>query len=124
MVEMAHSGVLRIQKSGKIKRYWLEPESWRPLLAPNGASPLWICWPPLFSALEKIWLKTGDIEDLEEDPLLLSSELRRLMQDVRPDIETAGFHGVLSDEKRYQGEEYTNVFFKDIEGLSKGLNRD
>jgi hypothetical protein len=51
------------------------------------------------------------------DALMQSSELRQLMGEIRPKIETAGFGALLSDEKQYLGESYTDVFLGDIEKI-------
>jgi len=39
------------------------------------------------------------------------------MGEIRPKIETAGFGALLSDEKQYLGESYTDVFLGDIEKI-------
>jgi hypothetical protein len=113
LVDMNQSGVVGLRMSGREKHYWLKPESWAAMLnRPN--FPQWVTWPPLFSALERIWLKVNDPQLQELDPLLQSSELRRLMVDIRPALERARYDKHLSDDREYLGEKYLPVFLNDV----------
>jgi hypothetical protein len=114
LVDMSQSGVVGRRAHGREKHYWLKPEIWAALLNRPPVFPRWVTWPPLFSALERIWLKVNDpgLETL--DPLLQSSELRQLMTQVRPAIERARFDKTLSDNREYLGEKYLPVFLADV----------
>ncbi len=114
LVDMNQSGVAGLRAHGREKHYWLKPEHWAALLNRPPVFPEWVTWPPLFSALERIWLKVNDpgLEALE--PLLQSSELRRLMAEVRPAIERSRFDKNLSDNREYLGEKYLPVFLADV----------
>ena len=114
LVEMSRSGIVQLRSSGREKHYWLKTEHWAALLNRDEPFPKWITWPPLFSALERIWLKLNDPKLVTLDPLLQSSEVRQLMIEVRPSIERAGFDRALSDDRQYLGEEYLPVFLSDI----------
>jgi hypothetical protein len=124
LVEMNHSGLVELRKTGREKHYWVHVNEWKALLQRPGELPPWVCWPPLWSALEQIWLKLNDpqIEPLE--PLMLSSVLRQLIIQVRPAIERAGFDKVLSDDRQYLGESYLPVFLSDVAKLLKKLSPD
>ncbi len=117
LVDMSCSGIIQLRSLGREKHYWLKAEHWTALLNRDEHLPKWITWPPLFSALERIWLKVNDPMLMMLDPLLQSSEVRQLMIEVRPLIERAGFDKALSDDRQYLGEQYLPVFLSDITKL-------
>jgi hypothetical protein len=117
LVDMLQSGVVQLRSSGREKHYWLLQKHWAELLNRPEQLPQWITWPPLFSALEKIWLKLKDPRLETLDPLLQSSELRQLMVEVRPAFERARFDKNLSDDRQYLGEKYLPVFLSDVINL-------
>ncbi len=119
LVDMSLSGLIHVRSHGREKHYWLKPEEWGLLLPATGEFPACANWAPLYSALERIWLKLNQEKFLSLEPLLQASELRKLMQSVKPDIQRAGFARSLSDENAYLGEEYTAVFLSDIGNLLK-----
>jgi hypothetical protein len=114
LVDMNQSGVVGLRAHGREKHYWLKPEHWAALLNRPPVFPQWVTWPPLFSALERIWLKVNDPGLEALDPLLQSSELRQLMAEVRPAIERSRFDKNLSDNREYLGEKYLPVFLADV----------
>ncbi len=114
LVDMLQSGVVGLRAHGREKHYWLKPEHWAALLNRPPVFPRWVTWPPLFAALERIWLKVNDPRLEALDPLLQSSELRQLMAEVRPAIERARFDKNLSDAREYLGEKYLPVFLADV----------
>jgi hypothetical protein len=114
LVDMSWSGVVGLRSRGREKHYWLKPEHWAALLNRPQVFPHWVTWPPLFSALERIWLKVNDPRLETLDPLLQSSELRQLMSEVRPSIEKARFDKKLSDDREYLGEKYLPMFLADV----------
>jgi len=114
LVDMSQSGVVGLRSQGREKHYWLKPEHWAALLNRSQVFPYWVTWPPLFSALERIWLKVNDPRLEALDPLLQSSELRQLMAELRPSIERARFDKKLSDNREYLGEKYLPVFLADV----------
>jgi hypothetical protein len=124
LVEMNHSGVVELRQTGREKHYWIRPAEWKTLLQRSGELPQWVCWPPLWSALEQVWLKLNDPQVEPLEPLMLSSVLRQLMIRVRPAIERAGFDRMLSDDRQYLGESYLPVFVSDITRLLKGLTQE
>lgn len=117
LVDMSQSGVVQLRSAGREKHYWLLQKHWAELLNRPEQFPQWITWPPLFSALERIWLKLNDPKLVALDPLLQSSEIRQLMTEVRPSFEQARFDKNLSDDRQYLGEKYLPVFFSDITKL-------
>jgi hypothetical protein len=114
LVDMSQSGVVGLRARGREKHYWLKPEPWAALLNRPPVFPRWVTWPPLFAALERIWLKLSDPRLETLDPLLQSSELRQLMTEVRPALERARFDKRLADPRHYLGEKYLPVFLADI----------
>jgi hypothetical protein len=119
LVDMNQSGVIQLRASGREKHYWLHQKHWAGLLNRPEPLPTWITWPPMFSALERIWLKLNNpgLETL--DPLLQSSEMRQLMIEVRPALERARFDKQLSDQREHLGEKYLPVFMSDVSNLLK-----
>jgi hypothetical protein len=115
LVDMARSDLVYVRPVGKEKHYWLKTDKWLDFLSGDSSQVIqWVNWPMILSALEEIWLKLSQGEFRQLSPLAQSSELRALMQKVRPKIEAAGFARALSDEKMYLGEDYTRVFLSDI----------
>jgi hypothetical protein len=114
LVELGQSGVVQLRSSGREKHYWLKVDHWATLLNRPDRLPEWVTWPPLLSALERIWLKLNEPRLATLDPLLQSSELRQVMVEVRPSFEQARFDKTLSDDRHYLGEEYLPVFLKDV----------
>ena len=114
LVDMNQSGVVGLRLQGRQKHYWLRQESWAALLNRPQVFPQWVTWPPLFSALERIWLKVNDPQLEALDSLLQSSELRQLMMEVRPSIERSRFDKKLADDRQYPGEKYLPVFLSDV----------
>ncbi|MBI4351164.1 MAG: hypothetical protein HY550_06975 [Elusimicrobia bacterium] len=119
MVEMSRSGVISVRTVGREKRYRLDKASWASLLKAEPDALIWSCRPPLFSALERVWLKLNSVEFQRLDALLTSSVLRALMAELRPAFEQAGFGVLISDDKAQKGEQYTQVFLSDMERVLK-----
>ena len=118
LVDMSRSGVIQVRASNREKRYWLKQDHWMQLLNRSEQSvPKWVTWPPLFSALERIWLRLIDPQLHHLDSLLQASEVRQLMADVRPSLGRAGFDRALSDDRQYLGESYLPVFIADVKKL-------
>ena len=58
LADMSRSGVLQVRATGREKYYWLKQDSWKQVLSRGESAALkWVNWPPLFSALEQIWLR-------------------------------------------------------------------
>jgi hypothetical protein len=118
LVDMSHSGVIQVRTTGREKHYWLQQNFWQQLLSRTEASFLkWTTWPPLFSALEQIWSRLQDEQLYSLNPLLQSSEVRQLMLRVRPAIERAGLHSVLTNDRQHLGEAYLPIFIQDVRKL-------
>jgi hypothetical protein len=117
LVDLSQSGVVQLRSSRREKHYWLKPDHWAILLNRPERFPKWVTWPPLFSAMEQIWLRLNDSNLATLDPLLQSSELRQLMVEVRPSFERSRFDKALSDDRQYLGEKYLPVFLEDLTKL-------
>lgn len=63
------------------------------------------------------WLRLNDRRLHELDALLQSSEVRRLMVEVRPSLARAGYDRVLTDDRQHLGESYLPVFINDVKRL-------
>ena len=123
LAEMSRSGVVEVRSSNREKRYWLQPGILDHLLRPDGVPTPWQNWTPLFRALELLWLGVNDSTRQDLDPLLLSSELRRLARELRPLLGEAGLGMRFRDDSAYRGEGYTEIFFQDVREILGQLNR-
>ncbi|MHC4525270.1 MAG: winged helix-turn-helix domain-containing protein [Planctomycetota bacterium] len=83
LVEMVRSGVILTRTSKKEKYYRLKPGILDTLLKPQGQLLRWIHWPSLFRMVEIVWQRSCELSDQKIDPLLLSSELKKLLLSVR-----------------------------------------
>jgi hypothetical protein len=118
LVNMSRSGVIQVRAASREKHYWLKQDHWMRLLNRGEQSaPKWVIWPPLFSALERIWLRLNDPQLHHLESLLQASEVRQLMAQVRPSLERAGFDRALSDDRQHLGESYLPVFIADVKKL-------
>ena len=117
LVEMTQSDLVHIRPIGKEKHYWVNKEVWLSFLGHQDKQIQWINWPSLLSSLEQIWLKLNQDKFLGLDSLVQSSELRALMQKVRPKIESAGFANAISNDRLYLGESYLSIFLSDVEKI-------
>lgn len=103
------------QLVGRKKLYMINKTDWRTLLhAPHKIPPQWITWPPLFRALEILWLDCRRLSEREMSPLLLSGRLRELSARLRPLLEREEGSGVFRPYEAFPGEAYTQLFCEDI----------
>lgn len=117
MQEMARSGVVEVRNANRQKMYWLKPGTLDVLLRPDGNPTPWVCWSPLFRALEILWLGLDGLPAAGLDGLTASSELRRLTMKMRPLLGDAGLGMKLRSESTYPGERYSQVFMEDVKSL-------
>jgi len=118
LVDMSRSGVIQMRASNREKHYWIKRVHWlRVLNRSEQSAPRWLMWPPLLSALERIWLRLNDSQLYDLTSLLQASEVRQLMAEVRPSLARAGFDRALSDDRQHLGESYLPVFIADVEKL-------
>ena len=118
LVDMSRSGVIQVRMTSREKHYWLKQDSWRQLLnRGEQPTPKWVTWPPLFSALEQIWLRLNDPKLHTLESVLQASEVRQLMLKVRSSLGRAGFDRALSDDREHLGESYLPIFMADVKKL-------
>jgi hypothetical protein len=118
LVELAASGVVRVKSSGREKWYWTDQTAWTRLLDREERMPEWVAWAPLFRALERIWAGLGEwTQNDDVKPIIRSSRMREVFREVKPWLEQTDFHQTFSDPSRYLGEDYIEVFIKDVERL-------
>lgn len=115
--DMSASRLVQARSSGRKKRYSLPQDAWRTFVFSGQEPPAWRNWAPLFRALEMAWLALRQPTLSGMEPLLLASELRLLMDKMRPKLEAAGVADKLTDDTRVTGEAITPVFFKNLDVL-------
>lgn len=108
LAEMAASGLLASQRLGREKLHWLrDAEKWEALLDVSGGEMHWICWAPLFAALESVWLCIQADAFDSMPPMLQMSELRKLVRsDVGRKLVMSGLNVSLPDSESTPGMEY------------------
>ena len=115
VVDMTASNFVRVaQLEGRKKSYLILEEDRACLLGDREQRPRWVTWPPLFRALELLWMEMKELETRVMSDLLLASELRRLMDDIRPLAERGGHVESFSDPSTHPGTAYTEVFLKEV----------
>lgn len=116
LVDMHRSGVVEIRTFGREKHYWIKPEPWAVLLnrAAEEKMPSWITWPAVFAVLERVWLRLQEPSVHAADALMVSTELRQLLSEIRPAVEKAGFPMNMLSRRQYVGEEFVETFLSDM----------
>lgn len=119
---MAHSGAVHVRTSNREKRYCLQQGILDHLVRMDGALTPWRNWSPLLRALEVLWLRLNEPKMQNLDPLMLSSEFRRLAREMRPLLGEAGWGHVMRDDRPFKGEDYLEPFTQDIDQVLGILN--
>lgn len=118
LVEMRQSGLILTRSSKREKFYRLKPGILDALLKPNGKSPRWIHWPPLFKTVEIVWQRLCELSEQEIDSLLLFSELKKLMSSARKYCSGTEINNILIDEN-FPAEDFDKQFRKILSMLSR-----
>jgi DNA-binding transcriptional ArsR family regulator len=121
LAEMGESNYVIFRVEGRHRYYTLIPDTWRKLLM-GDASPTWLIWPRLFSALEQIWLFLwrADLEHLS--PLAQASALRRILLDKTVEkINGSGLDFTFGDVSAYPGEAIIPFFTDRMTALFDAL---
>ena len=120
LVEMAQSGVILTRTSKKEKFYRLKPGVLDNLLKPTSKSPTWINWPDYLKIVETIWLKTSELSTMTLDPLLLISELKKLMHSICENHLNSDVDEIAIDNS-IPVEDFNNVFQERLRLISDRL---
>jgi hypothetical protein len=112
LAEMVRSGAVQVRTRAREKIYALAPGYLDALLRPQGRTP-WLNSVPLFRALGILWLGLSDPSQEHLNPLLLSSEWRRLAREIGPLLGDAGLGQPLRDDSSFVGEAYYECFVED-----------
>lgn len=106
--------VFSTQRMGRKKMYFINKTDWRTLLHNPESPPQWITWPPLFRALELIWMRCREMEKTEQSPLFLSGQLRELADELVPLLEREENAIRLQPHALCSGTDYIPVFFENV----------
>lgn len=124
LVDMAASGIVHCTTlEGRKKSYFVNSNQREPFLHQTDNPPLWVTWPPLFSALEELWLTIQELETKKLTSSLQASNLRRLMKSIRPKLELSGFGECITDLAMFPGEQYSDIFMQDVTRIFEKLNQ-
>lgn len=115
--------VFSAQLIGRKKIYLINPHDRGTLLYNHQNPPCWICWPPLFRALEILFLQCRELEEKNTSDLFLSGKLRELNEQLRPLLEREENPIMLFSETDLTGEAFNAAFFENLLALfSSRLN--
>ncbi len=116
------AGIVQTSQRAKSRGYWVDRGRWGGFIGVDEQGmPVYVAWVQLFRALTRIyeWLE-GEAE-VERSTYMQSSEARRLMDEVRPDLLAAGFS--LEDD-RSSGVEYWPAFVKEVQAVLERLEEE
>jgi hypothetical protein len=113
LAEMSRSGFVVSRTEGRHKYYRLFPETWRALLVGEGSSVAWVVWPPLFSALEQVWVFLDQENLASQSALAQASSLRRILRrSVLTQLSRSESVPFPGDESAYPGEALLPFFVR------------
>lgn len=124
LFEMGHSGLIFFPESKRERFYRIDGKPWLDILLNGKRGEIkWICWPPLFRALELIWEKLNNPEFMELSPLAQSAELRELMRsDIVARLEHAGLGNMITNFGDDTGDVYLKSFCSNIEKIFREVS--
>lgn len=125
LFEMGHSPVIHFPETKKGRVYYIHSKPWQDMFSIDRLNKIqWICWPPLFRALELIWLKLQDAEFVNLSTLEQAAEIKRMMDsEVIPRLTKAGFGSELHKISGVWGEQYLDDWLKVMKAVLERLSR-
>jgi len=121
LLEMAQSGVVLVRATKKTKHYRLKPDLLDTLLKPDGVPAQWLHWPALLRTTENIWRWLHTLSGMQLEPLLLASELHKLLASAGDDCLHAGFHDI-DPGQRTSAKDYPQHFHGQLKTISRILD--
>jgi len=122
---MAEAGMVTVYSSGRTKHYRADRGQWQSVILPERSEmPRWVNWRPLTRGLTAIWREVWALDDNRADTYVFSSKMRKAMQVARDDLQAAGIHFRIDDDKSYIAEDYLPVFIREICGIMDVLGGD
>jgi len=111
LYEMGHSGLLHFPESKKGRFYRMDGAPWRKLLLTQDEPNIrYLCWPPLFRALEMIWKMVSDPVFTTLSPQGCAAALGDLMKnEVNDRLERARL-GHWTFDNNITGDNFLNAF--------------
>lgn len=110
LAEMGDSGYVVSRVEGRHRHYTLVPDAWHALLIDKERLS-WITWPPLFCALEQIWVFLHAPDRAEPAPLAQASALRRVLKaSVTDNLAASGLPIIFGDDQPHTGESLIPFF--------------
>lgn len=106
--------VVSAQLVGRKKIYLINPHERGILLYNHKNPPCWIIWPPVLRALEILYLRCRELEDLQMSDLFLSGRLRELLDQIRPLLELEEQSFMLSCDTSLTGSAFNSNFFEKV----------
>ncbi len=118
LVDMSASGIVQpVRLEGRSKAYFMNRDHRSLFLYVPEQPPRWVTWPAMFKGLELLTNGVARMAATDMSALLQVSELRRLMSDIQPYFEMAGFTGPFSSSLMSTGEEVLTSLFSDLQKL-------
>lgn len=120
MKDMALSGFISQQRTGREVEYGLDRLSWiRFLGVPEDL--VWANWHIVFLALVRVWKFVASLEQRNPPRSVLGSELSRCAQEIRPMLYEGEVDVHLAEGTAGQPESYPDVFMSDMRALLRRL---
>ena len=105
--------MVKSARAGREKRYWLKPSEWSFLQTwnrPDGF-PRWIDWARFFTVQERI---AAVLNNPDLSPMLQSSELRRVFDELQPVLTDGGFLPAFAASRNDTGIAFTEALLEDV----------
>ena len=126
LAEMEQSGLLFSRNEGRHRFYEFErPEIWKSLFFEKDATPSWIVWPRILSALEQVWLFLDKNSKTEKSAIEQASSLRRMLKDsIVTQLEKCGLPILFGNDSKYLGEDLIPHFINQMRLVINWLQKD
>jgi hypothetical protein len=117
--EFVASGLVQCAPSGKAIHYWLRKEQWFFLRSWEDPRefPRWVDWPRFFHVHQTLLaVPTAEMSDL-----LFASEMRRVFEELLPELDAADLRTEFQASRNDRGTEFVAALAKDVARLHENL---
>ncbi|MDJ0766087.1 MAG: hypothetical protein QNJ97_24100 [Myxococcota bacterium] len=121
LVNMTKSGLVRCREAGREKIYSIREELVESLQLGTNGTPQWMTWPPVLVFLASVYFKLDEPGFFELDPLVQSTELRKLTKSTRKALDAAGFIDLTDIEAHHRADAFLTRFSKAVLSMLKKL---
>jgi len=119
---MARSGWVRVRESGRQKIYTLAPALSEALMSETHGAGQWTFWAPVFRYLEALWFALHEPRFSELNPMMQTSELRRVLSTLQKRVADAGFAEIFATPAPPLGADYLTFALQTAKDLLSALD--